>query len=98
MRLGEPRPLDALSVAFLADAAVPPLYATLTEPAAIPSLEISVHYTSRAHRPPAPDDAGWVLGAFNHVASTDGFVTDNGELWTPSGELVATVRQLRRVL
>ena len=62
MRLGEPRPLDALSVAFLADAAVPPLYATLTAPAAIPSLEISVHYTSRAHRPPAPAAAG-ALGA-----------------------------------
>ena len=98
MRLGEARPLDALSAAFLADAAVPPLFATLREPAAIPSLDVTVHFAAGARNTAAADDEGWVLGSFTHVHSNDGFVVDDGELWTPDGELVALVRQLRRVL
>jgi acyl-CoA thioesterase len=94
MRVGEERPLDPLSVALLADAAVPPLYATLTEPAAIPSLDIAVHFAPL----PPPEPGAWVLGDFRHVDSADGFVVDDGELWTPGGSLLAVVRQLRRVL
>lgn len=94
MRLGEDRPVDPLSAVFLADAAVPGVYATLREAVRMPSVEIAMHF------PPAPRGAPqpWLLGVFRNLLTGDGYVIEDGELWTPDGELVVLTRQLRRVL
>lgn len=91
MRLGEDRPVDLRSAVFLADAAVP---GTMTEPLRMPSVEIAVHV------PPAPAvlDERWVLGVFRNGVTADGYVIEDGELWTPGGELLLQTRQLRRIL
>lgn len=96
-RVGEDRPVDEFATAFLADALLPPLYATLTGPVAMPSLEFSVHFGPGARRREVDDD-GWLLGVFRHVTLADGFIVDDGELWRPDGELAAVLRQLRLVL
>jgi acyl-Coa thioesterase superfamily protein len=97
MRLTDPRPLDALSLTFLADAAFPALYAHLTEPLVIPTTDLTLHYTPAAMEPDArPGEC--VLGVFTNVVTQNGFAVEDGLLWSRDAELLAVARQLRRVL
>lgn len=84
----EPSPAD---VVFLADSGPPALYGALSAFVPIPSIEISVHFA------PDPPGSPWVLGVFRSDVAGDGYATENGELWTPEGRLVALTRQLRRL-
>jgi acyl-CoA thioesterase len=95
MRMTEDRPLDALSACFLADAAPPALIATLTQFAPIPSAEIALHFAAGGLEPAS---SPWLLGVVRSRAAGDGYATEDGELWTPDGELVVLSRQLRRLL
>lgn len=93
MRLGEGRPVDELAATFLADAAVPALYATLTEYVAMPTTDLTLHYGAR------PADPGeWVLGVFRTRRAADGYAVEDGELWTRDGAPLLVARQLRRIL
>lgn len=94
MRPIESRPLDALSLAMLADAAPPALFAHLTQFVPIPSVEITLHYTAVD---PASDNP-WVLGVFRTGHAADGYAVEDGELWTPDGRLALQARQLRRII
>lgn len=95
MRMTEDRSLDALSACFLADAAPPALVATMTEFAAIPSAEIALHFAAGGL---AETSSPWLLGAVHNRDAGDGYATEDGELWTPDGQLVVLSRQLRRLL
>jgi acyl-CoA thioesterase len=97
LRMTEEHPLDALSACFLADAAPPALMATLTEFAPIPSAEISLHFAAGGGGLAAASSP-WLLGVFRSRDAGEGYATEDGELWTPDGELVALSRQLRRLL
>src|SRR5262249_13082630 len=96
LRMTEDRPLDALSACFLADAAPPALIATLTDFAPIPSAEIALHFAGGDVLTSA--SSPWLLGVFRNRDAGDGYATEDGELWTPDGELVLLSRQLRRLL
>lgn len=96
---GAPGPLRTT---LLADALAPSLYASLREPATIPTVELSVH-----HRAPAADGGaaasspgaqdGWLLARARTDWSTDGWVSETVDLWDRIGTHVATSRQLRLV-
>ena len=45
--LAEPRPIDALSLAFFSDALIPAPYMRLSEPAAVPTVDLTVHFRER---------------------------------------------------
>lgn len=93
LRLAEPRVADALVVAAMTDAWFPAAFARLTEPAALPTIDLTVHF--RAALPlagSAPDE--WFLAAFRSRHARDGFVEEDGEIWSAGGELVAQSRQL----
>lgn len=94
MRTVEHRPLDALSLSMLADAAPPALFAHLTQFVSIPSVEINLHFGAVD----AAIDSPWVLGVFRTCQAAGGYAVEDGELWTPSGRLVLQARQLRRIL
>jgi acyl-CoA thioesterase len=94
MRLVEDRPLDDLLLTFLADSAPPALYAVLREGIPMPTADLTLHLAPAARRPRGP----WALGVVRSRAAADGYAVEDGELWTPDGELLATSRQLRRVL
>ena len=83
------RPLDAPSIALLADAWFPAPWPRLKKLAPAPTIEMSVYF-----RAPLPRDDALLLGRFRSGLTRDGFFDEDGELWAPDGTLVAQSRQL----
>jgi hypothetical protein len=93
MRTAEPRLLDAPLVAAMTDAWAPAAFVALGRFGAAPTLDLTIHI--RRPLPPAgmaPEDH--VLGRFVSRVSVAGVWEEDGELWTPAGELLAQSRQL----
>ncbi|HEX2085546.1 MAG TPA: thioesterase family protein [Solirubrobacteraceae bacterium] len=87
--LRERRPIDALTVAVLADAWYPAPWPRLADLAPAPTIELTVHF-----RAPLPLPDGILLGRFTNRLVRDGFFDEDGELWAEDGTLVAMSRQL----
>jgi acyl-CoA thioesterase len=101
IRLAEgTRPLDAPLVAALTDAWPPAVFARLTPQqvgAGIPTVDLTVHF--RAPLPPPDVRPGdFVLASFRSRYARDGFLEEDGEIWSASGELLAHSRQLALLL
>jgi acyl-CoA thioesterase len=96
MRTAEPRALDAPLVAALTDAWAPAAFVALGRFVAAPTLDLTIHFRRPLPVPGmAPDE--YVLGRFRTRLSVAGVWEEDGELWTPSGELIAQSRQLALV-
>ena len=91
--LREPRPLDALAIAVLADAWFPAPWPRLAALAPAPTIDLTIHF-----RAPVPVDEGLMLGRFRTRLVRDGFFEEDGELWSEQGVLVAQSRQLGLLL
>ncbi len=85
----EERPIDALALLVLADAWYPAPWPRLKALAPAPTIEMSVMF-----RAPLPLPDSLLLGRFHTRLVRDGFFDENGELWSPDGNLVAQSRQL----
>jgi acyl-CoA thioesterase len=93
MRLAEPRVVDALLAAALTDGWVPPVFSRVTAPVAVPTVDLTVHFRTALPLPDArPDD--YLLGMFRSRVAVQGFLEEDGELWSRDGRLVAQSRQL----
>ncbi len=93
IRTSEPRLLDAPLVAAMTDAWVPAAFVALGRFGYAPTLDLTIHI--RRPLPPAgmaPED--FVLCRFTSRMSVAGVWEEDGELWTPGGELIAQSRQL----
>jgi acyl-CoA thioesterase len=93
IRTSEPRLLDAPLVAAMTDAWMPAAFVALGRVGFAPTLDLTIHI--RRPVPPAgmaPEDH--VLGRFTSRLSVAGVWEEEGELWTPAGELIAQSRQL----
>lgn len=93
---GPPRPLDALALAAYADAWPPPVFGVVATPIAAPTVDLTVHFRAPItppDGPPPPADA-FVLSRFHTRLAVDGFLTEDGELWSADGRLLAESRQL----
>ena len=96
IRMTEPRALDAPLVAAMTDAWAPAAFVALGRMVAAPTIDLTIHI--RRPLPPAgmaPED--YVLGRFSTRLAVAGVWEEDGELWTPGGELVAQSRQLALV-
>jgi acyl-CoA thioesterase len=89
LRLGDERPLDAAALVAFCDSWFPSTFAVTREPIAVPTLELTVHL--RAGRALPPD---WVLGRFSTRTARDGFLEEDGEIFSREGRLLAQSRQL----
>jgi acyl-CoA thioesterase len=93
IRTTQPRTLDAPLVAAMTDAWAPAAFVALGRFVAAPTLDLTIHF--RRPLPPAgmaPDN--YLLGRFHSRLSVSGVWEEDGELWTPTGELIAQSRQL----
>jgi acyl-CoA thioesterase len=95
LRLREPRPLDPVLLATLADAAAPAVFPKATGPVAATTIDLTVHFRTPAAADPGD---GWCLTMFRSTVGADGFVEEDGEVWSESGRLVAQSRQLALVV
>ena len=88
----QPRPIDAVYLALLADVWWPPSLEPLTAPAIAPTIDLTVHI--RADLPPGGLADQPVLGRFWTAAAVNGTMEEDGELFLPDGTLLAQSRQL----
>lgn len=93
----EPRPVDAVLVAAIMDAWIPPVFCRITEPLGVPTVDLTIHF--RQDLPPEGVGPGdHVLAVFSSDVAADGYLTEDGELWSPDGMLLAESRQLAVVV
>jgi acyl-CoA thioesterase len=96
IRTTEPRALDGPLVAAMTDAWAPAAFVALGRFVAAPTLDLTIHVRRPLPVPGmAPEDH--VLGRFSSGLSVSGVWEEDGELWTPGGELIAQSRQLALV-
>ena len=93
IRLADPAPIDAPVVAAMTDAFPPAVFTRYESPQPVPTVDLTIHF--RVGLPLAglgADD--FLLGQFRTRTLVEGFLEEDGELWTVDGRLVAQSRQL----
>ena len=88
IRFKEDRPIDALQIPTIADGLYPVIFAKLEAPAAVPTIDLTVHFRETLPRP-----YDWLLGRFETKVAAEGFMEESGEMWARDGTLVAISRQ-----
>lgn len=94
LRFSDPRPVDVLALAALWDAWPPAVFARAMEErfrGAVPTVEASCFFRAPARVVPAGEH---VLMKVQSTTANDGFVEEDGELWSQDGVLLAQSRQL----
>jgi acyl-CoA thioesterase len=90
IRFADDRPPDVRSLPLFADAFPPPVF-ELGPAGWVPTIELTVHVRAR----PAN---GWLKARFATHVLVDGYLSEDGELWDETGQLVAQSRQLAMLL
>ncbi len=96
--LAEPRPLDALSLAFFSDALIPAPYMRLTETVAVPTVDLTVHFHTHDAQRHEPDPRALCLARTSTELVHEGFFIEDGTIWAADGTLLAQSRQLAIVI
>ncbi len=98
MRLREPQLVDPIVALQLADAWIPAIFAKVIPPSGgVPTIDLTVHFRASLPLPDARAD-DWVLGVFRTTTAQEGFLEEDGELWSRDGRLLAQSRQLAILL
>lgn len=100
IRAAEPRRLDHELIAAYTDALPPALFARARvtgEFGALPTVDLTIHYRMD------PADAGvgendHCLAIFRSRLAHRGYIEEDGEIWSPGGQLLAQSRQLAVIL
>lgn len=97
MRLRGGRVLDTPAAAMFMDGWAPAVFAKIVVKGGIPTVDMTWHF-----REPLPlDGAGahdFYLGVFRTTTSRQGFLEEDGELWSADGRLLVQSRQLALLL
>jgi acyl-CoA thioesterase len=94
IRPREDVPYDAVLLATVADALVPAVFPKVTAPVVATTIDLTVHFRAPMDEPLA---SGWAYAAFRSTVGVDGFVEEDGEVWSESGRLLVQSRQLALV-
>ncbi len=89
IRLADPTPVDDVVVAALSDAWSPAVFSRIAEPLGVPTVDLTIHFRDA---PPAVPD--WTFVRFVTRHAGDGYLEEDGELWSSDGRLLAQSRQL----
>jgi acyl-CoA thioesterase len=81
----------------MTDAFPPAVFTRAAAPNPVPTVDLTIHFRTTLPMPGLePDD--FVLGHFTTRTVAEGFLEEDGELWTADGRLVAHSRQLAIML
>jgi acyl-CoA thioesterase len=89
LRLRDERQVDAATLVAVCDAWFPAVFQVLSQPLAVPTLELTVHV-----RGSVPRASDWLLGRYGTRLARDGFLEESAEVFSREGELLAESRQL----
>jgi acyl-CoA thioesterase len=93
IRTADDDPLDVVLVAALTDAWVPAVFSKLELPVGVPTIDLTIHLRHL----PRPGDR-WAIVRFRTTVATDGYLEEDGEVWSADGRLLAQSRQLAVLL
>lgn len=93
IRLRDPEPYSAPLVAALSDAWFPSTFAHDRRPSMGATLDLTVHFRDHAALAEL-DFRDEIFAVYRSRLATQGFFEEDGELWSPSGKLIAQSRQL----
>jgi len=93
IRAVKPRPLDAIELVAISDAIPPAGFPKMTEGAAMPTVDLTVHIRASLPLVDPPEDAR-VYAECNTHHVADGFADDDCHIWSSDGRLLAQSRQL----
>jgi acyl-CoA thioesterase len=98
--LAEPRPLDALSLAFFSDALFPPPFVRLRpdQRMVAPTIDLTIHFRTTMPRSGEPDPSELCLARFQTRLVHEGFFDESGVIWAEDGTVLAQSRQLAILL
>ena len=85
--------MTAVLAAAMLDVWYPAPFITLTEPVRAPTLEYTVHFP-RELPAPGNDASDWYLVRLSADMAEDGHFSEDGELWSQDGKLLARCRQM----
>jgi acyl-CoA thioesterase len=93
LKLVEEEPMSPELAAAMLDVWYPAPFVAITEPAVAPTLEYTVHFPRELPvEGTGPSD--WVLARLRADEAVEGHFTEDGELWTRDGILLARCRQV----
>jgi acyl-CoA thioesterase len=104
LALAEPRPLDALALAFFSDALFSPPFIRFTEPAVTPTIDLTIHFRARVAAgldtdlDRAHDPAQQCFARFRSTVVHEGFFEEDGVIWAADGSVLLHSRQLALVM
>ncbi len=110
MGLTEPRPLDAPALAFFSDGLIPSPFMATGEPAAAPTIDLTVHFRVSLPRgvgdrapdgptpTPEPDPHEMCYAQVSSKLIQEGFFEEDGVIWAADGTVLAQSRQLAVLL
>jgi acyl-CoA thioesterase len=96
IRFEEPRVPDALAVAAFTDAFPPAVFTRAEERSPIgpvPTIDLTIHFRAALPVPAATKDE-YCIAMFTSGTSREGFMEEDGEIWSRDGVLLAQSRQL----
>jgi acyl-CoA thioesterase len=96
IRLTDPRPLHAPLAAAYTDSFPPALYSLVSDEAlagGVPTIDLTIHFRAPLPRPGASADE-FTLAVFRTHTLREGFLEEDGELWSADGQLLVQSRQL----
>ncbi len=96
--LAERRALDAPALAFFSDALIPSPFMATAEPAAAPTVDLTVHFRSPREAGAAPETGELVLAQTTSKLIHEGFFEEDGVIWAADGSVLAQSRQLAILL
>jgi acyl-CoA thioesterase len=99
IRLTDGSPMDAAAIAAVTDAWPPAVFvrSDIPSPQPVPTVDLTVHFRNAFPTPDVgPGDPVFVR--FRTHTARDGFIEEDGEVWSESGQLLAQSRQLAILL
>ena len=94
-RFKEPRVFDDLGLLAISDSWFPSMYARIDASVHAPTIDHTVHFLTPL---PFDDGDGFVLVNFKTETACDGYLLEDGFIWSASGILLARCRQLAILL
>jgi acyl-CoA thioesterase len=92
-RMRDPTIADAPVIAALLDAWAPAVFPVATQPVIAPTIDLTMHFRAPLPVPGAKAD-DFYLGRFSSSLGREGFFEEDGQIWSPDGNLIAQSRQL----